>query len=168
MDNERAWFGLCGDQFGPKPFCLQTGCYPSTPLEATSHTSHKPIHGNKYVQSCSSEWLLICQIGPFYRQRNCLVSRSGYWPTLLTSREKNWASVKTTHPLWETQIYDPTIFPLLMLQKKLGCLRSICDCILIPKYFSFLVTKAVNSVILSFLFLTTVSTNCYLGHAGPH
>lgn len=118
MDNERAWRGLCGHRFGPKPFCFQTGCYPSAPLEATSHTSHKPIHGNKYVQSCSSEWFLICQIGPFYRQRNCLVSRSGYWPTLLTSREKNWASVKTTHPLWETQIYDPTIFPLLMLQKK--------------------------------------------------
>lgn len=112
MDNERALFGLCGDQFGPKPFCFWTGCYPSAPLEATSHTSHNPIHGNKYVQSCSSEWLLICQIGLFYCQRNCLVSRNGYWPTLLTSRERNWASVKTTHPLSERHKHNFFLFLL--------------------------------------------------------
>lgn len=62
MDKKGALFGLCCDQFGPKPLCFWTGYSPRVPLKATSHTFHNPIHGNKYVQSCNLEWLLICQI----------------------------------------------------------------------------------------------------------
>lgn len=43
---------------GPRPHCFWAGCYPIAPLESTSHTSHNPIHGDKYVQSCSSERLI--------------------------------------------------------------------------------------------------------------
>ena len=136
MDNERALFGLCGNQFGPKPFCFCTGCYPSVPLAATSHTSHNPIHGDKYVQSCSSEWLLICQIGLFYCERNCLVSRMGTdphcWPP-----ERNGTSVKTTHPLSEghrdTFILSPlnqTTCSLLMVSINLAMNQSICKMLL--------------------------------------
>lgn len=62
VDKELELFGLCCHQFGPKPLCFWPGYSPRAPLKATSHTFHNPIHGNKYVQSCNLEWLLICQV----------------------------------------------------------------------------------------------------------
>ncbi len=101
MDNERELFGLCSDQFGPKPLCFGTGCYPSAPLEATSQTSHNPIHGDKYVQCCSSERPLICRIGWFYCQRKCLVSRMSSDHAVDLQREKSGFSKRHSHTVRE-------------------------------------------------------------------
>lgn len=103
MNKEGVLFGLCRDQFGPKPLCFWTGCSPRAPLKATSHTFHNPIHSNKYVQSCKLEWLLICQISCC--QGKMWAWKQGLATTLIANleRKKHSFSQNNTVTVGETQ-----------------------------------------------------------------
>lgn len=97
VNKERALFGLCCDQFRPKPLCFSTGYSPRAPLKATSHTFHNPIHSNKYEQSCNLEWLLICQISCC--QRKMWAWKQGLVPTLIANLERKKHSFSQNIPV---------------------------------------------------------------------
>lgn len=115
MDKEGVLFGLCCDQFGPKPLCFWTGYSPRAPLKATSHTFHNPIQGQ---QICPK-----LHFGTASDLPDKLLSKYGLesseWcsHTSLTSRERNTASVKTT--LWLSE--RPKEFSPLLERKKKTC-----------------------------------------------
>lgn len=113
MDKEGVLFGLCCDQFGPKPLCFWTGYSPRAPLKATSHTFHNPIQGQQICPKL--HFGTASDLPDKLLSTYGLESRDRCSHTSLTSRVRNTASVKTT--LWLSE--RPKEFsPLLEGEKK--------------------------------------------------